>query len=175
MYKKILLLFLICSSYSHFAISSPAWWQQNKSIIVVISSDDNANMAKVSQRILERSLRKLSLKVVNQALIRDNKSRRQLQAIADGDTNKAILIDLQADANYILQGELSISSGAFLFNSQLRTRNASITFTIYNTKKGQSVYTGSGSSSVPHIDKLTGSKKAIKQAVAEIIQDIKEE
>ncbi|MBT5230326.1 MAG: hypothetical protein HOM11_08610 [Methylococcales bacterium] len=134
--------------------------------------DSVVNAHPVADRVLSRWLTQQGLKVLDQAQVTRIKARKETQLVLSGDIDAAVAIDLKSDTEWILKGNVTVSSGPRIMNGQMRPRAAQIGLTLISTETGVVVYSGHYSSRSAHIDVYSGGEKAIRKALKKSYPDI---
>ncbi|MGR9051701.1 MAG: hypothetical protein ACU84J_03550, partial [Gammaproteobacteria bacterium] len=107
-------------------------------VIVVIQDEfrSSGNTMHISENMLRSALNKAGFSVLNAEQLANLKSRDERLYLMDNDLDTAAVIDLQHDAEYIIRGHSTITSGKPILRSNMKPRNVSLGLELYTTDTG---------------------------------------
>ena len=117
--------------------------------------------AEVSAQLLIDTFSALGLQVV----LPKRQWQAGLQDIVLGNPNAQTAKNFRSQADYVLKGKVTVTSGPGLLGSSVKPRYANVRLALYSTRTGQLVFQSKGQGVVPHIDESQGGERAIAEAL----------
>jgi len=142
-------------------------------IMVIISEEISGtiNTVPYTTALISDYLIKKEFEVIDENIVRKNISQEQAVQAVSGNMAAANAVALQYGAGIILTGKTAVQQSSLKFGG-MQSYGANITLRAIKADTGDVLAAASADGSFPHINAMTGSRKAAEQAARKAVQKI---
>ncbi len=152
--------------------------QEFPSVMVLITEELNGqlNYSPYSSAIVQQALLNRNFEVVDEKVVQKSiKHDQAVQALLNNDSRAAQAMALQFSSGMLITGR-AVAQQSAIKSGGMQAYGANVTLKFLKADTGRIMATASADGSYPHINMMTGSRKAVegaaKKAVADLIKKI---
>ncbi len=148
--------------------------QEFPSVMTLISEELNGqiNYSPYSSVVVNQALLDKSFDVVDEKLVQKSiKHDQAVQALLNNDPKAAQALALQYGSGMLVSGR-AVAQQSAIESGGMKAYGANVTLNAIRADTGQVMATASADGAYPHINMITGSKKAVEEAAKKAVDDL---